>query len=145
MKTPRVVSATRFIPATPEVIFNLLADPREHARFDGSGTLQEVQSAPARLSKGATFTMGMKIGRRYHTKNTVVVFEENRAIAWHHFAQFVWRYDLVPADGGTTLTESFDYSKPWGRLIERFGWPERNRTSIEATLRRIEEVVTSPS
>ena len=145
MKNSRVVSATRFIPAAPEVIFDLLADPREHARFDGSGTLQEVQRAPARLFKGATFTMGMKIGRRYHTKNTVVVFEENRAIAWHHFAQFVWRYDLVPAEGGTTLTESFDYSKPWGRLIERFGWPERNRVNMEATLRRIEEVVTSPS
>lgn len=145
MKAPRVVAATRFIPAPPDDIFNLLADPREHSRFDGSGTLQEVQSAPVRLSKGATFTMGMKIGRRYHTKNTVVVFEENRAIAWHHFAQFVWRYDLVPSDGGTMVSESFDYSKPWGRLIERFGWPARNLTSIEATLRRIEEIVTSPS
>ena len=87
--------------------------------------------------------MDMKDGVGYFTRNKVVVFEENRAIAWHHWAQFVWRYDLEAVAGGTRLTESFDYSKVWGALIIPLGWPERNRHAMEATLLRIEALVTA--
>ena len=95
------------------------------------------------MFRGAKFTMDMKLGVRYFTTNKVVVFEEGRAIAWHHFAQFVWRYDLEPVEDGTKVTESFNYDKPWGALIEKRGYAQRNRSSMEATLERIERIVTS--
>jgi hypothetical protein len=145
MAKKNLVTVHRFIPADASAIFDLLADPRKHNTFDGSGTVQLVKSAPARLSLGATFSMLMKNGSRYTTKNRVVVFEENRTIAWHHFAQFIWRYDLTPVEGGTDVTESFDYNKPWGFVIKLFGWPEKNRRNMAATLERIEQLLTTTS
>ena len=121
----------------------MLADARRHASFDGSGAVVKIRRAPDRLFLGATFAMDMKDGVGYFTRNKVVVFEENRAIAWHHWAQFIWRYDLEAVAGGTRLTESFDYSKVWGALIIPLGWPERNRRAMEATLLRIEALVTA--
>jgi uncharacterized protein YndB with AHSA1/START domain len=143
MNPHRRVSATRTIPASPHVIFDLLADPRKHALIDGSGSVHEPRKAPARLSLGATFTMEMKIGLPYMTRNVVVDFVEDRSIAWHHFAHFVWRYDLEPVDGGTTVTESFTYDNPLGLGIMVLGWPKKNQRAMEATLARIEQIVTA--
>jgi hypothetical protein len=121
----------------------LLADPRRHLEFDGSSTVVKVKRAPQRLSKGATFSMDMKIHVPYFVKNTVSEFEENKVIAWHHFAQFVWRYDLEEVPNGTKVTESFNYDRPWAFVIIWLGWPERNRQAMVATLERIGRIVTT--
>lgn len=121
----------------------MLADPRRHREFDGSSTLVNVKQAPERLSKGATFSMDMKIHVPYFVVNTVSDFEENRLIAWHHFAQFVWRYDLEDVPGGTKVTESFHFDRPWALPIIWLGWPERNRRAMIATLERISQIVTT--
>jgi hypothetical protein len=102
----------------------------------------KVKQAPERLFKGATFSMDMKIGVPYFVKNTVSDFEENKVIAWHHFAQFVWRYDLEEVSGGTKVTESFNYDRPWAFAITWLGWPEKNRRAMVATLERISQIVT---
>jgi hypothetical protein len=85
----------------------------------------------------------MKTGLGYVTRNRVVEFEENRRIAWHHFAMFVWRYELEEVEGGTKVTETFNYDKPWAFAIIAMGFPERNRSAMEGTLERLESVVTS--
>jgi uncharacterized protein YndB with AHSA1/START domain len=142
--TPRrSVSATRTIAAPASVIFNFLANPREHARFDGSNSVRGVKDGPERLYLGATFVMNMKIGLPYFTRNVVVDFEENRSIAWHHFARFVWRYDLEEVPGGAKVTESFAYDQPWAFLIIGLGYPERNRRAMAASLERLERLATS--
>ena len=102
MPSPRTIRVTRRMAAPPATVFELLADPRKHALFDGSGTVTGVNVAPARLALGATFSMHMRMKLGYVTRNHVVVFEEGRAIAWHHAARFIWRYDLEAVDGGTT-------------------------------------------
>lgn len=140
----RSVSATRTIHAAPQAIFDLLADPRRHGDFDGSSTLQRVRRGPGRLSLGATFAIDMKIGVRYHVTNTVVAFEEAHCIAWHHFARFIWRYDLEAVSEGTRVTESFDYDRPWAFVIIVLGWPERNRRAMVDTLERLDRLVTAP-
>ncbi len=143
MKPHRRVSVTRVIDAAPSTIFDLLADPRQHARFDGSNSVVAVKRAPERLSLGARFTMSMRMGLGYLTTNRVTVFDQNAAIAWHHAAQFVWRYDLAPVDGGTRVTESFTYDQPWGVVVDWLGWAERNRRSMAESLRRLEALVTT--
>lgn len=143
MDKSRSVSASRVINASPAVIFDLLADPSQHPRLDGSGTVQRVRHAPERLSLGATFSMDMKFGFSYFTRNKVVAFEEFTCIAWHHWAQFVWRYDLEEVPGGTRVTESFNYDRPWAFVIIMLGLPEKNRRAMEKTLERIEAIVTS--
>jgi uncharacterized protein YndB with AHSA1/START domain len=140
----RRVSATRTIQAPAATIFDLLADPRQHVRLDGSGAISNLKSSPDRLFLGAKFAMHMKdFGVPYVTNNVVVDFVENKSIAWHHFAQFVWRYDLDEVSGATTVTESFDYSPPWGVFIIPLGFPKRNEASMQKTLERLETVVTS--
>ncbi len=87
--------------------------------------------------------MHMKMHLGYVTRNRVVEFEENRRIAWHHFAMFDWRYELEEANGGTMVTETFDYDRPWAFAIIALGFPERNRAAMTTTLERLEAAVTS--
>ena len=141
----RSVSVTRVIDAAPQAIFDLLADPRRHGELDGSGSVRAVRDSPERLSLGATFQMSMKIVVDYRVTNTVVVFNEPTAIAWHHFAQFVWRYDLAPVPGGTRVTESFNYDRPWAFVIIALRWPERNRRAMHGTLEAIERILNPPA
>ena len=144
---PKVISESVDVDAPPEVVFAILADPRQHARIDGSGSVQELVKGPERLSKGATFGMDMKLfGLPYKIRNTVVEFEENRQIAWRHFGGHRWRYVLEPAlepsSGGTRVTESFDYSRhgPFASLVvELAGFPRRNREGIAGTLVNLKE------
>ena len=143
MTKTRSVSASRVIAAPASRIFDLLADPRQHVLLDGSGSVRHVGRAPDRLFLGARFSMAMKIGAKYTTSNKVVAFEEDRCIAWHHIAQFVWRYYLDEVPGGTRVTESFNYDKPWAWVIMVLGFPERNRLSMVETLERLERAVTS--
>jgi len=137
------VSTSRVIHAPAAAIFDLLADPRQHHLLDGSGSVVEVKDAPPRLFLGATFTMRMKMGVPYVTKNVVVAFEENKTIAWHHGAKNVWRYDLSEFDGETTVTESFTYDTPAGLLVALLGFPRRNLRAMKETLSRLEKAVTS--
>jgi len=137
----RIVSASTTVAAPPDVVFAILADPRQHPRIDGSGTLQGTISGPERLAKGADFGMDMKMyGLPYRIRNRVVEFEEGRRIAWRHFGGHRWRYELEPVEGGTRVTETFDYSRYnvlWAKGIEVAGFPERNRRGIEETLVRL--------
>lgn len=134
----KVISESIDVAAPAAVVFAILADPRQHARIDGSGSVKELLKGPERLSKGATFGMDMKLfGASYKIRNTVVEYDEDVRIAWRHFGGHRWRYVLEPTASGTRVTESFDYSK-YGALarlaIEGAGFPKRNRAGIAATL-----------
>jgi hypothetical protein len=135
----KVVSRSTIVPAPAQMIFDLLADPRRHGEIDGSGSIQSAQiDAPERLSLDATFGMQMKIGVRYKITNTVVEFEEGKTIAWRHFGGHIWRYILEPVDGGTKVTEQFDWNKSKSPLILKLRKsPQDNAKSIEKTLENL--------
>jgi len=137
----KIVSVSRKVDTDPATIFELLADPSKHGEIDGSGSVQNAQSgSPARLSLGERFGMDMKIGVKYKITNEVVEFEEGRRIAWRHFGGHVWRYILEPVDGGTLVTEQFDWNTSKSQLMMRvMNYPAKNRASIEKTLDRLAE------
>lgn len=139
MTKRRSVSRTRVVSATPRAIFDLLADPSKHPLIDGSGTVKGSRTdAPTRLSSGATFGMNMKLGVPYPIENTVVEFEEDSLIAWRHLGGHRWRYELEPVDGGTKVTETFDWSTAKSpAALEVLRIPQRNTRSIEKTLDRL--------
>lgn len=140
----RAVSASAVVPAPPEQVFALLADPHRHHELDGSGSVRGAVSGPRRLALGDKFGMRMRIGLPYQTLNKVLEFEPDQRIAWHHFARAIWRYQLEPVDGGTLVTETFDYAgSPYARGIELMGFPARNARSIAATLRRLQEIFSA--
>ena len=70
--------------------------------------------------------------------NEVVEFDEPSLIAWRHMGGHIWRYRLRPVDGGTEVTEEFDWrpSKS-GLAIKLTAAPKRNAKAIEATLDRL--------
>jgi uncharacterized protein YndB with AHSA1/START domain len=109
---PNTAAARITINAPAHVIFELLANPSAHQRFDGSGTVKSAVSGPERLYLGATFGMAMKIKVPYRIKNTVIAFEENKKITWCHLMKWTWCYELQAiTPNQTVVTESFDASK----------------------------------
>jgi uncharacterized protein YndB with AHSA1/START domain len=140
--SPQTVSARTTIAAPPPVVFGIVADPHQHPRIDGSGSVRAVVDGPDRLEKGAEFHVSMKLfGLPYKITNHVVEFEPDRRIAWRHFGGHRWRYELTPTDdGGTEVVETFDYSRypRFGKaVIELLGFPRRNQRGIEGTLQRL--------
>ncbi len=148
------VSVERVVPASPQEVFALLADPRRHREIDGSGTLRDTVDGPPRLHRGARFGMRMRIGGPYEMTNTVVEFEEGRRIAWQPrpsnrvaalaIGGRIWRYELEPVEGGTRVRETWDIRK------ERFPLPllaarSATRRAMTRTLERLEERLAAPA
>ncbi len=138
----KVVSRSTIVPAPADKIFDVLADARRHREFDGSGTVREAfVDAPERLSLGAKFGMKMRIVVPYSMKNTVVEFEEGRRIGWRHVGGHVWRYVLEPVEGGTKVTEEFDWSTNRAPLMLKVMNAQKNNGSaIDKTLTRLVEM-----
>jgi uncharacterized protein YndB with AHSA1/START domain len=136
----RSVSASRVIAVPPEAIWELLVDPAAHALIDGSGTVKGTRApSGTRLGLGARFGMTMRVGVPYAISNEVVEFEEGRLIAWRHFGGHRWRWRLEPVEGGTEVTETFDWSTAKSPVaLEVMRIPARNARSITATLDRLE-------
>ena len=142
----RRASASRRINASPEQIFDLLADPSKHVLFDGSDMVQSPTGTSERLAMSSTFAMSMKFKLLpYRIGNTVVEFDENTLIAWQHFGKHRWRYELSAMDDGTTLvTETFDWSTALSpKAIEAARYPKANLANIERTLVRLADVAES--
>jgi len=142
----RVVAVERVVPADPQTVFDLLADPAQHPLLDGSGSVRRAREGnPERLSRGAHFGMDMHLGLTYPIRNVVVEFEEGRLIAWRHFAGHRWRYRLSPVAAGTLVREEWDSTRAphlwaWYRLMR---FPQRNRAGMTATLRRLSEALAA--
>ena len=138
----RSVSCERLISAEASVIFDVLADPSQHAAIDGSDTVQGHLGQQGRLSLGSTFAMRMRLWLPYRIKSRVLEFEENRLIAWGHFGGHRWRYELRPVDENTLVTETFDWSTSRLPLvIESVGYQRRHLKNMERTLFRLAGLV----
>ncbi len=139
----RKVSVSTEVSASPEAIFELLADPAQHPLLDGSGTVLATRDAPGRLKLGSRFAMQMRHGVPYRVVNTVVEFDDGRRIAWRHVSGHRWIWELEPLPGDRTrVTETFDWSTAHTPgLIELLGYPQRNERGMLATLERVEDLV----
>ena len=144
---PRTAAARIVISAPAQQIFDLIADPRCHPLFDGSGTLQGSISGPERLYLGAKFAMAMKIQVPYRITNTVVAFEEGRKISWCHLMKWTWSYELVDlGNGETEVTETFDAQNiPWlaAKWLETTGTLKHNPKWMAKSLVRLKAICES--
>jgi uncharacterized protein YndB with AHSA1/START domain len=145
-----VVSVERVIAAPADRIFDVLADPSRHHDIDGSGTVRDATDSPTRLSLGSQFGMRMHLGINYSMVNTIIDFDDGKCIAWQTgpgsdwqsrlFGGRIWRYELEPADGGTLVRESWDFSQEKGpiKYVLRNRRPqEHTRRAMETTLANI--------
>lgn len=141
----RQVSVSRVMPFTPEQIFAVISDASLHSVIDGSGMVIGATGRPEPLTMGSTFGMSMKLNvLPYKIRNTVVEFEQDRVIAWQHAGKHRWRYELEEVEGGTEVTETFDWSTsviPWA--IELMGYPKKHPANMERTLELLEAFLTN--
>ncbi|WP_427173689.1 polyketide cyclase / dehydrase and lipid transport [Arthrobacter sp. 92] len=152
MNNRYLVSRARFIEASPEEIFEVLASPALHSVIDGSATVKGAQpSGPQRLGPGAKFGMDMNMKVDYRILNTVCEFDEGRRIAWRHFYGHVWRYILEPSkdaagNPGTLVTEQWDARTVRGKVFLRLaGYLRRHPANLEATLAKLDAYVSGGS
>jgi uncharacterized protein YndB with AHSA1/START domain len=148
-----VETVERVIPAPPERIFDIVADPRRHKDISGNDTVRDAFDVPERLSLGATFGMNMEFGGSYSMTNTVIEYDEPRRIAWqarppadsarwrHLFGGRIWRYELEPVEGGTRVRESWDLTQEGLKFLV-IGYRKKTRVNMTRTLERIEQLVT---
>jgi uncharacterized protein YndB with AHSA1/START domain len=148
-----VATVERVIPAAPEAIFDLIADPSRHRDIDGSNTVRDAKEGSRRLALGDVFGMDMHAGFGYSMESTVIELDENRRLAWQTrplakraqrlLGGRIWRYELEPVDGGTRVRESWDLTQEHGRSLVWLLGRSKTEKGMRATLERIEQVATS--
>ncbi len=147
------VSISTCVAAPASAVFELLADPENHLRIDGSHMIRGVEGAEPLSDVGDQFTMRMRQVVPYRSVNTVVAFEPARLIAWQTWSHLagrrvlggqIWSYELEPvAPGITEVIETYDWSQarlPW--VIRAGGFPERMGAAMAETLHRLTDVTS---
>jgi uncharacterized protein YndB with AHSA1/START domain len=149
-----VETVERVIPAPPDKIWALVADPRRHQDINGNDTVRDAFDVPERMSLGSTFGMNMDFGGAYTMVSTVIEYDEGRRIAWQSrpsaggarwrqlFGGRIWRYELEPVDGGTRVRESWDLTQEGKLGTRNVVWAYRRKTkqNMERTLDRIASI-----
>lgn len=129
---PRVVTVSQEIAASPERIFELIADPAEQPRWDGNDNLKEAPPGQRVRAVGAVFTMRLTGGSV--RENHVVDFLEGRRIAWRpaEVGQAPpghrWAWELKPLGPSRTLvTHTYD----WTELADEGRFARARATTAE--------------
>lgn len=130
------VTATGVTAAAPAVVFDLLRRPANHAAISGDETVRGTLDGPDVLELGSRFGMRMHLGVPYRIHSKVVALEPDHLIAWRHAGGHEWRWTLEPAaDGGTTVSETFDLSTARVPAVLRlFGYPGRHRDNVAGSV-----------
>jgi uncharacterized protein YndB with AHSA1/START domain len=156
MSDAKKLQVTGTVPAAPDQVFALLADPARHTALDGAGMLRGVEGSAGPVSGvGDAFVMNMNqegLGD-YRMRNEIVAFEQDRRIAWAPAIHprgaladkigdldpsgHVYAWELEPdAGGGTSITHTYD----WSGVTDEKAVPLYPRVSAEqmvATITRI--------
>lgn len=132
MSQPQVITASREIDAPAATVFELLADPAQHASWDGNDNVVELVRGGRVRATGEVFAMRTTKGNV--RDNRVVAFEEGRLIAWRpgddggEPAGHEWRWEVEPlGEGRCRATHTYD----WRELTD-----ERRRARAESTTER---------
>ncbi|RPA02598.1 SRPBCC family protein [Gordonia sp. OPL2] len=141
----RVSTASRFISAAPEEIFELIADPTRQPEWDGNDNLAEA--APGQRVTGVGDVFAMTLTNGQVRENHVVEFEEGRLIAWRPAEPssapvgHLWRWALAPEEGGTRVVHTYDWTDlhdPNRLPTARATTAERLRASLDRLAERAE-------
>ena len=131
-EVPRVVSASREIAATPQQIFELIADPAQQPRWDGNDNLATAATGQRVRGAGDVFMMTLTSGGV--RENHVIEFDEGRRIAWKPAERgrrppgHLWRWELEPAGAsGTRATCTYD----WTLLTDKKRLPRARATTAD--------------
>lgn len=140
-----IISAETRVAASPEEIYALISHPARHHELDGGGTVVSLRGGDThRVHVGDQFTQNMKLGIPYTMTSTVILAEENRALAWQMPAGHIWKWEIFPQDDGTCLVretlDSTGVKLPAGlgqKIYKTLGMYSRNRKNIALSLAKL--------
>ncbi|MGB5756377.1 MAG: SRPBCC family protein [Acidimicrobiales bacterium] len=140
----RVVSSAGRIESPLAAVFEFVADPSQHPRWDGNDNLSRAPSGQRITAAGQMFTMTLTRGSV--RENHVVEFEERRVIAWMPAEPgkppvgHLWRWQFVEDDAGSTLvTHTYDWTNLHDpQRLERARWTTSER--LAASIKRLREL-----
>ena len=143
---PRQVSRSVEVAAPAAELFAYVADPRRHLEVDGSGTVCENITAPAKLATGERFSTKMRmLGLPYRITSTVTAVKPGALIEWRHPFGHRWRWEFDEISPTLTrVTETFDFRHA-GRVKNALnyytltGFVKSNARGIEATLAKLRD------
>lgn len=149
-----VYSESLTIPADGASVWQVLTDPARHACLDEWGTVGAPVRNEALRREGQVFTMNMSYDDgdqviHYRSDNHITVFEPERAIAWMTSIEgdqplgWTWRYDLAPADDGTEVTLTYDWTDTSEKNMELYGLPTRTPDELLGSLERLSALVAT--
>lgn len=140
------IEVSRPVAADAAAIFDVVRDPRGHVQIDASGMLMAATGEPA-TKVGDTFVVHMDrealndypLGL-YDVTVEIVTYEQDREIAWTIIGQIkpqighVYGYRLEPIDGGTLVTQYYDWSNIDEQWRQADIFPIIPESSLRATL-----------
>ena len=149
------IEVQRTIAADPQLIFQVLCDPRGHVAIDSSGMLMSAEGDPV-SGVGDTFVVHMDreslndypLGR-YDVTINITAFEPGREIAWTVTGNIdppighVYGYRLEPdGSGGTLVTSYYDWSGIGPSWRDSGIFPVISEGALRATLGILARTVT---
>lgn len=161
-KDPGRYVVSRTIPAAPQQVFALLADPARHHETEPTDWVRgSLEEDPAPLAEvGQVFGIEMfheNAHGRYDMHNRVIAFAQDRTIAWEPgqygpdgelgTGGWTWRYDLAPTggagdgDSATEVTLTYDWSAVPAALKEQFGLPPFPPSFLEESLAALDRTL----
>ncbi len=155
--SPESYAVTRTIPASPEAIFAVLADPAQHQNTEPGDWVRDAVDTVPLTGAGQIFAINMfltQAGGDYVMHNLVNVFDQDRAIGWVPGQQdaegnyrpggWSWRYDLAPNGDGTDVTLTYDWTDTPQEFRDQIGrMPPFPPEYLEASLAALEQAVAS--
>jgi len=143
----------RLIEAPADAIFDVLRDPHGHVAIDASGMLQDATGEPAQ-AVGDTFVIHMDreslndypMGK-YDVTVEITTYEQDREIAWTILGAIkppighIYGYTLEPVEGGTLVTQYYDWSQIHEQWRDANIFPIIPETALRATLGILDRTV----
>lgn len=144
----------RFIGASPEALYAIVSDVTRTPELSPEIVKCTWVKGATGPAVGARFKAINKMGRgpAFPNKPVVVTADPGREFAFARTEPFAgtleWRYRFEPADGGTTVTESYTVTKDltivgWFIIDTLYGLKDRRRdlrAGMEQTLERLASV-----
>lgn len=148
------ITVTRTIEAPAQSVFNVLTNPAEHVKLDGSGFIRSVDHGDRIQKVGQVFTMNMEgehMGGEYQTDNHVTGYVDDKLVAWQTAPAgtepkgWEWVYELdAKGPNETEVTLTYDWSKVTDKeLLKKVHFPLVQEHALEESLQKLSELAAS--
>lgn len=138
--TDTTASATAVVAAPPEVVFDFVRSPANHADISGDQSVRDRVNGPEMLEAESSFRMKMRRGPiAYRMTNKVVEYDRNRVITWAHLGGHRWRWEFEPdPSGGTRVTETYDQSTSRiPAIVKAMGYPRGHVANVAKSVANV--------